>query len=207
MVGAVISQTGAHAELAQEYARGLDVWRDEVNAAGGLLGRRVELRVLDDGSEALKRRPALCAPDQGGEGRPAGGAVRLGRHPGRRLGSRARAPRDGERRRAGRGAARARPALPLPERSALRGLRRRRAAGRCRSRPAPHLHRGARRSRRRARRPRRCAPRRRAEAHGEPDRGLSPRHAATTPRRWRGRARRRPKPGSRSATCATPPRW
>ena len=57
MVGAVISQTGAHAELAQEYARGLDLWRDEVNAAGGLLGRRVELRVLDDGSQALRAGP------------------------------------------------------------------------------------------------------------------------------------------------------
>ena len=57
VVGAVISQTGAHAELAREYAKGLEVWRDEVNAAGGLLGRRVELRVLDDGSEALKAGP------------------------------------------------------------------------------------------------------------------------------------------------------
>ena len=57
VVGAVISQTGAHAELAQEYAKGLEVWRDEVNAAGGLLGRRVELRVLDDGSEALRAGP------------------------------------------------------------------------------------------------------------------------------------------------------
>jgi branched-chain amino acid transport system substrate-binding protein len=54
VVGAVLSQTGAHAELAQEYARGLELWRDEVNKAGGLLGRRVELRLLDDGSEALK---------------------------------------------------------------------------------------------------------------------------------------------------------
>ena len=56
-VGVVISQTGAHAELAQEYSRGLEVWRDEVNAAGGMLGRRVELRVLDDGSEALRAGP------------------------------------------------------------------------------------------------------------------------------------------------------
>jgi len=57
VVGAVISQSGALAELAQEYARGLEVWRDEANAAGGLLGRRVELRVLDDGSEALRAGP------------------------------------------------------------------------------------------------------------------------------------------------------
>ena len=57
VVGAVISQTGAHAELAQQYAKGLEVWRDEVNAGGGLLGRRVELRVLDDGSAALRAGP------------------------------------------------------------------------------------------------------------------------------------------------------
>jgi len=56
-VGAVISQTGAHAELAVEYARGIELWRDEVNAAGGLLGRRVELRVLDDASQAVRTGP------------------------------------------------------------------------------------------------------------------------------------------------------
>ena len=52
VVGAVISRTGAHADLGAEYERGIEVWRDEVNAAGGLLGRRVELRVLDDASRA-----------------------------------------------------------------------------------------------------------------------------------------------------------
>src|SRR5262245_39439409 len=50
VVGAVISQTGPHAEPAEPYRRGLLVWQDEVNAAGGLLGRPVELRILDDGS-------------------------------------------------------------------------------------------------------------------------------------------------------------
>jgi len=57
VVGAVISQTGAHAELAGEDARGIELWRDEVNAAGGLLGRRVELRVLDDASQAVRTGP------------------------------------------------------------------------------------------------------------------------------------------------------
>ena len=57
VVGAVISQTGAHAELATEYAKGIELWRDEVNAAGGLLGRRVELRVLDDASQAVRAGP------------------------------------------------------------------------------------------------------------------------------------------------------
>jgi branched-chain amino acid transport system substrate-binding protein len=54
VVGAVVSQTGMLAPLAAEYRRGLDVWLEEVNAAGGLLGRRVELRLLDDGSDAVR---------------------------------------------------------------------------------------------------------------------------------------------------------
>ena len=57
VVGAVISRTGAHADLATEYERGIELWRDEVNAAGGLLGRRVELRVLDDASRAATAGP------------------------------------------------------------------------------------------------------------------------------------------------------
>ena len=57
VVGAVISQTGTLAELATEYEKGIQLWRDEVNAAGGLLGRRVELRVLDDASQAVRTGP------------------------------------------------------------------------------------------------------------------------------------------------------
>jgi branched-chain amino acid transport system substrate-binding protein len=53
-VGAVVSQTGVHAELAADYRKALLLWEEEVNAAGGLLGRKVELRLLDDGSEAIK---------------------------------------------------------------------------------------------------------------------------------------------------------
>ncbi len=54
IVGAVVSQTGAHASLAEDYRRGLELWQERVNAAGGLLGRPVELRMLDDGSEAVQ---------------------------------------------------------------------------------------------------------------------------------------------------------
>ncbi len=53
-VGAVVSQSGMHADLAADYAKALFLWQDEVNAAGGLLGRRVELQLLDDGSDAVK---------------------------------------------------------------------------------------------------------------------------------------------------------
>jgi branched-chain amino acid transport system substrate-binding protein len=54
VVGAVVSQSGALAELAADYRKALLLWQDEINSAGGLLGRRVELRILDDGSEALR---------------------------------------------------------------------------------------------------------------------------------------------------------
>jgi branched-chain amino acid transport system substrate-binding protein len=56
VVGVAISQTGAHAELAADYAKGIELWRDEANASGGLLGRRVELRLLDDASQAVRTR-------------------------------------------------------------------------------------------------------------------------------------------------------
>jgi branched-chain amino acid transport system substrate-binding protein len=57
VVGAVISQTGAQASAAADYAKGIELWRDEVNAAGGLLGRALELRVLDDASQAVNAAP------------------------------------------------------------------------------------------------------------------------------------------------------
>ena len=58
VVGAVISQTGAHAELAQQYAKGLEVRRDRgERRRRAARGRRVELRVLDDGSAALRAGP------------------------------------------------------------------------------------------------------------------------------------------------------
>lgn len=56
VVGAVVSQTGAHADLAVDYGRGIELWRDEVNAGGGVLGRPIELRMHDDGSDAARAR-------------------------------------------------------------------------------------------------------------------------------------------------------
>jgi branched-chain amino acid transport system substrate-binding protein len=54
VAGAVVSQTGAHAGPAAEYRNGLLLWQEQVNAGGGLLGRIVELRLKDDGSEAAR---------------------------------------------------------------------------------------------------------------------------------------------------------
>ena len=54
VVGAAVSQSGPHADLAADYRKALVLWQEETNAAGGLLGRRVELVLLDDGSEAIR---------------------------------------------------------------------------------------------------------------------------------------------------------
>jgi branched-chain amino acid transport system substrate-binding protein len=54
VVGAVISESGAHAAGGAQYRQGLVLWQEAINAAGGLLGRRVELRLRDDGSEAAR---------------------------------------------------------------------------------------------------------------------------------------------------------
>ena len=54
MVGAVVSQSGQQADLAAGYLKGILLWETQVNATGGLLGRPVELKVLDDGSDAVR---------------------------------------------------------------------------------------------------------------------------------------------------------
>lgn len=52
VVGAALPETGLLADLAADMKKALVLWQEGRNAAGGLLGRRVELRVLDDRSEA-----------------------------------------------------------------------------------------------------------------------------------------------------------
>jgi len=52
LVGAVISESGNLADLAADLRKSLLLWQEEVNGSGGLLGRRIELRLLDDRSEA-----------------------------------------------------------------------------------------------------------------------------------------------------------
>ena len=66
VVGAVVSESGAHAGAAAQYRQGLLLWQDDINAAGGLLGRRVELRLKDDGSEAVRAGPAYAELIAGG---------------------------------------------------------------------------------------------------------------------------------------------
>lgn len=52
VVGAALPGTGQLAERAAPMEQALQLWQEGVNAAGGLLGRPVELRILDDRSEA-----------------------------------------------------------------------------------------------------------------------------------------------------------
>ncbi len=52
VVGAVVSQSGLASDLAAGYRKGILLWQSQLNAAGGLLGRKVELRIADDGSGA-----------------------------------------------------------------------------------------------------------------------------------------------------------
>jgi branched-chain amino acid transport system substrate-binding protein len=51
VVGVVLPQSGLLADLAADLGRGLQLWQQEVNASGGLLGRPVELRLEDDASD------------------------------------------------------------------------------------------------------------------------------------------------------------
>ncbi|MDH3318994.1 MAG: ABC transporter substrate-binding protein, partial [Betaproteobacteria bacterium] len=52
VVGAVVSESGQLADFAGEMRKALILWQEGRNAAGGLLGRQIELRLLDDRSEA-----------------------------------------------------------------------------------------------------------------------------------------------------------
>ncbi|MBU1358983.1 MAG: amino acid ABC transporter substrate-binding protein [Gammaproteobacteria bacterium] len=50
-IGIALSQTGNLADSANHYWRGVELWRDDVNARGGLLGKKVEFVVYDDRSD------------------------------------------------------------------------------------------------------------------------------------------------------------
>ena len=52
LVGAAMPLSGLLADLAADLKKSLLLWQEEVNAGGGLLGRRVELQLLDDRSES-----------------------------------------------------------------------------------------------------------------------------------------------------------
>jgi branched-chain amino acid transport system substrate-binding protein len=59
-IGMTMAQTGGLAAGGKAALLGIEIWRDDVNAKGGLLGRKVELVVYDDKSSASET-PALYA--------------------------------------------------------------------------------------------------------------------------------------------------
>src|SRR5215469_14747934 len=59
-IGMSMPQTGGLAGGGKPSLLGIQIWRDDVNAKGGLLGRKVELVVYDDKSSAAET-PALYA--------------------------------------------------------------------------------------------------------------------------------------------------
>jgi branched-chain amino acid transport system substrate-binding protein len=50
LIGASLSLTGSFSTDGQAFEKGYNLWVKDVNAAGGLLGRKVELKVLNDAS-------------------------------------------------------------------------------------------------------------------------------------------------------------
>ncbi len=69
VIGAVLSQSGFLADLAVGMRDALLLWQEEVNAAGGLLGRPVELKIYDDASDSLRSTALyeLLVRDDGAE--------------------------------------------------------------------------------------------------------------------------------------------
>jgi branched-chain amino acid transport system substrate-binding protein len=67
LIGGAISQTGRYAEPAGRQVNSIKLWVDEVNARGGLLGRKVVLELLDDKSDtqtAIKLYEKLITEDK-----------------------------------------------------------------------------------------------------------------------------------------------
>src|SRR6267154_1263995 len=57
-IGMSMAQTGGLAGGGKASLLGIEIWRDDINAKGGLLGRQVELVVYDDKSSASET-PAI----------------------------------------------------------------------------------------------------------------------------------------------------
>jgi len=50
-IGIALSMTGNLADSADHYRKAIELWRDQVNGRGGLLGRQVELVIYDERSD------------------------------------------------------------------------------------------------------------------------------------------------------------
>src|SRR5437868_15469162 len=74
-IGMSMAQTGGLAGGGKASLLGIQIWRDDVNARGGLLGRKVELVVYDDKSSAAET-PAIRSEER-----------RVGKESGARVGA------------------------------------------------------------------------------------------------------------------------
>src|SRR3972149_12487 len=77
-VGAAMPQSGHLADIAADLRKALLLWQEEVNAGGGLLGRRVELQLLDDRSGSGAAGRAHHKRIRGEQARARGDAAALG---------------------------------------------------------------------------------------------------------------------------------
>ena len=50
LIGASLSLTGDFSADGQAFERGYQLWASDVNSSGGLLGRQVQLKILNDNS-------------------------------------------------------------------------------------------------------------------------------------------------------------
>ncbi len=53
-IGVSLGLTGQYRVPSEMHRRAYELWRDDVNAKGGLLGRPVEITIADDGSDAIQ---------------------------------------------------------------------------------------------------------------------------------------------------------
>ena len=82
-IGASLSLTGTYAKLGKNQHEGYQLCQKDLNAKGGLLGRKVEFVVYDDQSIAAHGRAALREAPHRGQGRRGDGAVLVAGHRGR----------------------------------------------------------------------------------------------------------------------------
>ena len=75
-IGMSMPPTGGLAAGGKSALIGIEIWRDDVNAKGGLLGRKVELIVYDDKSSAAETPGDLLQAARRRQGRPAVRALR-----------------------------------------------------------------------------------------------------------------------------------
>ena len=57
-IGVSVSLSGEYGLAGEKYEKGLRIWQEDVNSRGGILGRKVELVIKDDGSDPAKAAAA-----------------------------------------------------------------------------------------------------------------------------------------------------